>query len=120
MKILSEESGFTLVEVLVSLSLISIVLVAYLGLFTNSFQGIYSSGYKGEALFETQQDMEQQIINKAVKTPPDELIVNFTNGSFTDNKIKIPGNEIIMKRKYTDGFGNDNASVSLSVFVPDK
>lgn len=55
------EKGFTLVEVLVAMTIIMIVLTAYTVLFTTSFEGIYRAGQKSEELFWAQGNIETLI-----------------------------------------------------------
>ncbi len=54
-------SGFTLVEVLVAMSLIMLVIFAYTIFFTSSFEGIFKAGEKSERLFTAQEDIENLI-----------------------------------------------------------
>ncbi len=51
-------NGFTLIEVVVAMSIIMIVIFAYTMLFTNSYEYIFKAGEKSESLFSAQQNIE--------------------------------------------------------------
>lgn len=71
-KILKNQSGLTLVEVLVSIVIISIIAVLLAPLFSNNFLQVHNSGAKSEALYTSQQDIEQVV---AGQTMPAEMSV---------------------------------------------
>lgn len=57
----SAHDGFSLIEVLVAMTLIMVVLFAYTLLFTSSFDGIFRAGRKSEELFSAQGNIESLI-----------------------------------------------------------
>ncbi len=57
-----DQGGFTLIEVIVALSIIMIVLFAYTLFFTSSFEGIFRAGKKSEALFSAQEAIENLMV----------------------------------------------------------
>ena len=60
-KLTSGETGFTLVEVLIAMSILMIIITAYTVLFTGSFENIFRAGEKSDSLFLTQAELENFI-----------------------------------------------------------
>ncbi|KJS14202.1 MAG: hypothetical protein VR67_01670 [Peptococcaceae bacterium BRH_c8a] len=56
--------GFALVEILVALTVLSITVIAFTGLLTHSFSGIFEAGKKSDALYTAQDNMENKIAKK--------------------------------------------------------
>ena len=50
--------GFSLVEILVALSIFFIIVFAFLALYTKSFSDVVYSGNKNKALYRAQQELE--------------------------------------------------------------
>ncbi len=108
-KILCNEKGFTLVEVLIAVFILLIIVIAFTTLFTSSFRGITSSGSRSETLFSLQEDIERNIDDAGA-----EFIGN-VNIEFTDGDgvlIPIPGEHRAFKQ-VTD----DQKEVVIDVFV---
>lgn len=59
--ILSDEGGFSLIEILIALVILSITIFAFTGLFTDSYSRIFSAGRKSQAIYKAQKDMESKI-----------------------------------------------------------
>jgi len=78
MKCLNKESGFALVEVLVALVILVIIIFAFTTLFTSSFQGIFRAGNKSEALFESQEEIDQ-FIAEGGSSGVDTITIEFSN-----------------------------------------
>ncbi len=64
--------GFTLVEIIVSIVIIGIIAILLVPLFSNNILRIHNSGQKSEALYTSQQDIEQVV---AGQTMPAEMSV---------------------------------------------
>ena len=94
--------GFTLVEVLISLAILSIVTVALLLLFNQSFDGIINSGKKAKGIYENQESLEDSIAGgKASGTATEEpldLDMTFTDEGTDPIDIKVPG-KLVTKEK---------------------
>lgn len=78
--ILSNQKGFSLTEVLVALSILTIIIFAYTELFSSSFSGIFTAGNKSKNLFQAQGTI-------------DEKIGNNTEGTGQSLKLKISTTE---------------------------
>ncbi len=57
----NEQSGFSLVELLVAMVIFMIIVIAFTALFTNSYTGIFRAGDKSESMFVAQADMDKAI-----------------------------------------------------------
>lgn len=61
MKKYSNQKGLTLVEVIVTLAIISIIASSFLTLFTTGFKGIFTAGNRSKAMYAAQKTMESII-----------------------------------------------------------
>jgi len=61
MKFVKNQEGFTLVEIIVALTILMIFLFSFMTLFTTSITGIFGAGEKTSALFTAQKDMDNAI-----------------------------------------------------------
>jgi len=102
------EKGFMLAEILVALFILTIIIIAFTGLFANSFGGIFSAGHKSNALYEAQADMEENIADY-----DDSLVIPFSSS------ITLAGKYITIDKIYTDNSGNSR-TVSIITFVSNK
>ncbi len=105
--------GFTLVEVLVSLAILTIVSIALLLLFNQSFDGIIKSGKKAKMIYGNQETLETMISErKAPDDDPDitEEALDLEIYFHTENSDLIK-KEITVKGKLLT---KDN----LTVFIP--
>lgn len=57
-KKVSPEQGFMFIEILVALSILAIVIVAFTAVFTTGFAGIFSVGQTGGSFYSAQEAME--------------------------------------------------------------
>jgi prepilin-type N-terminal cleavage/methylation domain-containing protein len=58
MKIIKDEKGFTLIEVIAAMAILSIILFTFIAFFTNGFKSIAKIGLSSNALYETQSNLE--------------------------------------------------------------
>lgn len=83
MKILQKKAGFTLIEVIISIAIVSIIAAAFLSAFSNGFINIIRSGQKTEAAEKAQKIID--LIYESGSTDPgvistyDTWIENKTN-----------------------------------------
>lgn len=89
--------GFTLIEVLISLAILSIVTVALLLLFNQSFDGIIKSGRKARDIYIDQKGMEEKITGD-VTTSDDSFEMIFDDTKITaTGKIETEGDLTFFK-----------------------
>ncbi len=60
-KLINHQKGFTLVELLIAISILMMIIFSFTLLFTTSFSGIFGAGRKSEALFRAQEEMDNKI-----------------------------------------------------------
>ena len=99
MNTLSQEKGFSLIEVLVALAILMISIFAFTTLFTTSFQGIFRAGHKSEAMFEAQEKIDQAIAAGTNSGADNISIV------FNDLTINLSGEEFEIDYPYDDYSG---------------
>lgn len=104
--------AFTLTEVLVSLLILTIVIIAYITLFTNAYSDIFSSGHKSNALYDAQLTIEETIAGYDNKGT-DSLILPFSS------PLTINGKYITVNKTYTDARGSSR-TITIVTFVPNK
>lgn len=105
---LSNEKGFTLIEIIISLAILGMIVISFTTAFTSSFSGIFSSGKKSQALHEAQTKIDRKI--NSVTTGRDILKIKFLGVP----EITIQGKKEIVNVEYND------RSVSLTTFIPNR
>ena len=112
------ESGFTLVEVVVAIMVLSLVTVAVVQIYNSNLFGIILSGNRTEAIYDVQAKLEEEIAKVPEEIDPADddweykpLVLNFGGESIT-----IPG--WIVEKDSTE-VGPRNIKVSGTVFIPD-
>ncbi|MEW6540171.1 MAG: prepilin-type N-terminal cleavage/methylation domain-containing protein [Bacillota bacterium] len=108
--------GFTLIEVLVALSILSIIIASFTLLFGAGFSGIFAGGHRSKAQYTAQEGMETVLSGHEysqehvdITTEPADFSLVFP-GEIT-NTITVPGTGITVR--YDDG----ERTVSLVTFV---
>lgn len=107
---MKSNKGFSLVELLVSISLLTIMAVAFLPLLTTSYSGIQKSGERNNAINLAQQEIEQRFSKGAEKSDT-QITIRFPGVEL----FKIEGEIIIFNEEY-----GEEHSVELDVFIPEK
>lgn len=100
------EKGFTLVELLVAMFILTLIVFAFTPLLVGSIESIHFAGDKSEALYEGQSDVEVDI---AERNTADETELVFI---YEDTSITVPGGLVDVEK--TKG----EATAWLSGFVP--
>ena len=116
--VVKEERGFTLVEVVVAIMVLSLVTVAVVRIYNSNLFGIILSGNRTEAIYDVQEKLEKEIAIDPEAIDPDDygwkyepLVLNFGGESIT-----IPG--WIVEKDSTE-VGPRNIKVSGTDFIPD-
>ena len=76
LNLFKQEKGFTLIEVLVALSILMIMIFTFTLLYTSSFEGIFRAGRVSEELFNAQRDMDN-IIAEGSAADTTEVVISF-------------------------------------------
>ncbi len=107
---LSENKGFTIVEVLIAMSLLSIVAIAFITMMTFSVSSILVAGEKSEQMFEAKGEIEKKI---SAQTPSgyDQVNIHFPNEV---NDLTIKGEKLEINYEY------DGKAGSITYFLPKK
>lgn len=111
---ISNNKGFTITEVLVAMVILIMIILAFETLFTTSYSGIFSAGYKNKALITAQSTIETAISSSSGGNdlmPP----IYFPEPNITLNQIK--GQIIEINQPYKDANGNQMIN-KLTTFVP--
>lgn len=109
-KMLNNNKGFSLVELLVSIVLLTILAIAFLPLLTTSYSGIHGAGERNIAMNEAQKKLEISFNNGTNKAIA-EVEIRFSGvGTF-----KIVGENIKVREHYGDG-----SSIEIDAFIPKK
>jgi prepilin-type N-terminal cleavage/methylation domain-containing protein len=110
---MNKNKGFTLVEILVSIAMIAIAIIAIIPLFNGSFSNIISSGQKSGAIAVAQKNIEDALEN-GTSLSTYTMNLTFKSAGYSDMVLTIPGQKVDVTYTYS------NISGSLSVFVPKK
>jgi len=109
----TNKKGFTIVEVLVAMALLSLAAVAFIALMSFSVSSIFLAGEKSEKIFDAQGEIESEI-SAQMPSGDDEVKINFT-GAFTDaDDLTITGEKLEITYEYNGG------SSSIIYFLPTK
>lgn len=104
--------GFTLVEVLVCMAILSIIIISFTAAFSTSFTGILKNGENLESLYEKQKNIEYSIRNyDSIDAPNNSDPIQF-------GSIPVPMNGIIFNE--TVSYDNDAHQITISTFVAQK
>ncbi len=106
MKIFKDEYGFTLVEILIAVTILAISVFAFTTLFTGSFTGIFNAGHKSDALFKAQEEMDN-IISENTGNGEEVLVI-----VFDQKTISVSGEKKIIPYEHEGRKGN------LHYFLP--
>ena len=106
---LTDNKGFTIVEVLVALALLSITAVAFVTLMTFSVSSVFVAGEKSEEIFAAQGQVERDISTKK-PSGTDAVTIKFPAGS----DLTIKGEQLEIVYEY------DGKSGSIKYFLPEK
>jgi len=83
------EKGFTLIEIVVSLALISLVLVFMFGMFLQGTTGIIQAANKNESTYNAMEKMENVIAGTSSTSEDISLTIQLPSGSITQEGKKI-------------------------------
>lgn len=103
--------GFSLIELLVSATLLLILAAGFFPLFTNSYISIFSTGEKNKAVNLAQKEIEQWF-SLGTTYDIDVLSINFIDIDAT-TVFKIDGEKVKIIKPYDNG-----KTISFEVFIP--
>jgi type IV pilus modification protein PilV len=121
MNFICRQKGFSLIEIMIAILVLSLVVTAFAALFTHSYQDIYSAGFKSEAQFVAQEVMESLIADIDFNHP--DANVSTTTSLSIDfpgygGSVAVQGKIVTVTVEYTDGQGNLRTQTFKS-FIPD-
>lgn len=103
-----DERGFTLVEVLVALLVLSVIMVAGMELYNSSISAIMFGGRTMEALLEAQYEVEQASLTPE-SSEHRSIVLTFPNGI----ELPVDGHLVKSRREIAGG-----KEVVVTLFVP--
>ena len=120
MKLKKGKKGFTLIELIISIAIISILLIALLTSFTGSFKQVLLNGSRTKSVFEAQNKIDNIINDVSIASGDSQASVQAYNiqiklyskdGTKNITSSTINGNMIKVDMK-------DKNKVTLSTFIP--
>ncbi len=105
------QNGFSLAELLVSLSIIGIVVVAFVPVFNGSLSNLINSGKRSNAINIAQKNIENALLAGTTLSTY-TMNLNFKAEGMADVPISISGLKVDVSYSYSNLTGN------LTVFVP--
>lgn len=109
---MSGEQGFTLVEVIVALLVLSVITIGVVSMFTGSLSSIMQSGEKVAALYRAQGSLEKAFVDEATDVQTKPWTIEFRKDGQTVQEVTG------ILRTAERSFGNGQL-VQTSVFVPE-
>lgn len=114
----TNNNGFTLIEVIISLAIVGLISIAFISMFTSGYMGILSAGnhsvvgYEGQAVIESYlENIVSTDPNASVNTTTTNLNIDFVDGSGTVTSIGVDGE--LRSVDYEDG----KYDIKISTFV---
>jgi prepilin-type N-terminal cleavage/methylation domain-containing protein len=98
--------GVTLIELIIAMAIFSIIVIAFLSMFSSAMISVINSGNKSQALGQTQFAVEDQLALNT-SSSPDLIAITFSGVD-----INIPGRNIVV----TNTIGNSQST--LKGFIP--
>jgi prepilin-type N-terminal cleavage/methylation domain-containing protein len=110
----NDQAGFTLIEILVGLILISLICISVIPLFTNSFKGITSSAVMSKKNYEGQEAMENILAGETYSE------ISGSTQTYSPMTIKFPGvTDMVVKGNVVTTPITYNSQVdNLTSFIP--
>ena len=109
--------GFTLIELIITIALVGIIAISFLGMFTTGFSGIISAGDHSRAGYSGQSAIESIINDVSVSGEPNISTSTLNDASlsiqFDTIEVNVTGNIEIVD--YEDG----NIKSKVATFLPD-
>lgn len=112
--ILQREEGYTLVEVLVAMTIFLIMVIAITTFYLNSYADILTAGKRTAAFHEAQQQMEKAIEDPTYEEEGIERLFEYELDIFGR---KMSGTKIIVEKTYSAEHGR---KLTLVTFVSNK
>lgn len=109
-----KDNGFSLIEVLVAILILTLIVFAFTPLLLSSLRNIYYAGDKSEALYEGQSELEVSIAEQ-ITDGAGELVFHFEGDeNYDDVTIKVSGGIVDILKTKT----GSEATAWLSGYVP--
>lgn len=110
------QSGFTLIEVLVSLVIISIIITGFYTAFINSNKSVMISKNKSEAFYQAQDILIKAMADPTIEPTKVSLSEDIvTTISFNGTDIEVTVDELEVTDQYK-GYNSDNREVSINTY----
>lgn len=117
MKCSLKSNGFTLIELIISIAILGIIIIAFLNMFLFGVVNVIGAGDKGEAYNNAQLQMENRIASKSIDPSDpllgDSLTLNFTNAIHGSQTYVIPGGWADIVQTVSDKTSNLNSFIPL-------
>ena len=109
-----QDQGFTLVEVMVALTVLSIVTAAFVQLYSSNTKAIITHGQRSEALFEAQ-SMVEAAIAAGGADGSDVVSIRFSLAGGDEFIIEVPGETVT---EGGPGAVSKGKAPSITAFIP--
>jgi Tfp pilus assembly protein PilV len=120
---IKNKQGFSLIEVLVALSILFFFIMAFSVLFSNSFSYIFVSGSKTETQYSIQEAAENSYLDSSTVFSDVDTIETFVSGftiifnDLSEPAVLLDGRIVEMEASYPDSTGNEN-DILITYFIP--
>lgn len=114
LNLFKRNEGITLIEIIVSIAVISILLVSLLTIFSGNLQNVTRAGTKTKYVFSAQEQMNdiiKEIEEGRISATGDFLNINFKDRSGKSWSVQVNG------KKVSTEAGEDTNKVKLTTFI---
>ena len=114
MKSINNKKGMTLVEIVVSLAIFGIMMVAFLNMFLTSYEITIRAGARSDTVAQISSEMENSLSSFGgtgtdISIANEEISIDYDDGQETIDTIKITG----------EATNDKNQSVELVYYLPE-
>jgi len=109
----SNESGFTLIEVLIAIAMIGLIMLGFLGMYTHGHRWVFNAGVRTDELFTSQQEIESALGGDAAAVNSEDFTLDITFNPPSSPSVDIS----IEGEKHT--WQDDDGNGLMEAFEPD-
>jgi prepilin-type N-terminal cleavage/methylation domain-containing protein len=86
--LIKSSHGFSLIELLIAMSIIGLLVAVFFPVIANSYYGIRSAGQKNKVIYQVQQDVENNLLTSNTTEQADQQIISFPSVGISNLTVK--------------------------------
>jgi len=93
MNLVKNDKGFTLIEVIISITILGLIMLGFLGMYTNGHRWVFDAGKRSQNIQEDRKTLEEEMILNT--SGGESITIEFDNGTTSitvDGETRDSGN----------------------------